>query len=183
MMNVFLTNMCIILVGRILLSILSIGKYLTHAHTRGWTHHLRKEGMSFDLRTIDYVEITMHFAHLMDYFPPLFQLKITSIPGCLQLMRHCATHTWHLFMISTRSLFAQGLSALILSNHHLLKKILRSSSGENLWSTIRIQLTDGCVIIRCMHWLKKVPDDLYNNTEPIGSSKESLLEISRFTEK
>ena len=50
MMNVFLTNMCIILVGRILLSILSIGKYLTHAHTRGWTHHLRKEGMSFDLK-------------------------------------------------------------------------------------------------------------------------------------
>jgi hypothetical protein len=41
---------------------------------------------------------------------------------CLQSMRHRAIHTWNLFMASMRSLFAQSLSALILSNHLLLKK-------------------------------------------------------------
>ncbi|XP_024440103.1 mitogen-activated protein kinase homolog MMK2 isoform X2 [Populus trichocarpa] len=52
--------------------------------------------------------------------------------GVLQSMRHCAIHTWNLFMASMRSLFAQSLSALILSNHLLLKKTSRNSSGGNL---------------------------------------------------
>ncbi|KAH9731827.1 mitogen-activated protein kinase 4 [Citrus sinensis] len=52
--------------------------------------------------------------------------------GALQLMRLCATHIWHPFMISMRSLFAQDHSVLILSIHHLLKKTLRSSSIGNL---------------------------------------------------
>lgn len=59
-----------------------------------------------------------------------------------QLMKLSATPTWHLSMISMRSLFVQGLSVLTLSNHLLLKKISRSSSGGKLWTSIQIQLTE-----------------------------------------
>ncbi|WRX09084.1 Protein kinase domain - like 10 [Theobroma cacao] len=62
------------------------------------------------------------------------------------LMRLYATHTWHLFMTSTRSLFAQGLSVLILSNHLLLKKISRSSSIENLLNSIQTQFIEDDVL-------------------------------------
>ncbi|XP_017981724.1 PREDICTED: mitogen-activated protein kinase homolog MMK2 isoform X2 [Theobroma cacao] len=63
-----------------------------------------------------------------------------------ELMRLYATHTWHLFMTSTRSLFAQGLSVLILSNHLLLKKISRSSSIENLLNSIQTQFIEDDVL-------------------------------------
>lgn len=78
--------------------------------------------------------------------------------GVLQLTRLSATHIWHLFMISMRSLFAPGLSVLILSNQLLLKKISRSLSIGNLWNSIQIQFIEVYVLICCimyafLNWL------------------------------
>lgn len=69
---------------------------------------------------------------LLIIFFLLIGLMISFLAGALQLTRLFATPTWHLFMISTRSLSARCLSILILSNHPLQKRISRSSSGENL---------------------------------------------------
>lgn len=49
----------------------------------------------------------------------------------MQLLTLCATHTWPLFMISTRSPPALVLSLLTSSCHPLLKRILKNSSGGN----------------------------------------------------
>ena len=54
----------------------------------------------------------------------------------LQLMRHFATHTWHLFTISMRSLFVLSLLVSTLSSHTTLKRISRNSSVGILWNSI-----------------------------------------------
>ncbi|RZB53425.1 mitogen-activated protein kinase homolog MMK2-like isoform X2 [Glycine soja] len=89
---------------------------------------------------------------------PLFPGKdyVHQLRLITELKKLCVTHTWHLFMILMRNLFALDLSVLILSNHLSLKKISRNSSGENLCYSILIHL-----FIEILHLLSSVHSEKY----------------------